>query len=200
MKRVRKSAAVRKREIIETAIRIITEEGPERMTTERIAREVGLTQPAIFRHFARKALIWDGIAEYLSDKVFSGMDEILADREKPPLERLRIYMRVHFQRLQEYPYISIFYARLLFGDNESLRHHMQEAYRQLAANMAVLLHEAQQAGQLVDGVELEPAAFLMMGLSPLMVLNWDLNDRRIDLVEEGMKLVETQLRLITRPS
>lgn len=200
MKRVRKSAAVRKREIIETAIRIITEEGPERMTTERIARRVGLTQPAIFRHFAKKALIWDGIAEYLSDKVFSGMDEIIADRQTPPLDRLRTYMRVHFQRLEEHPYISVFYARLLFGDNESLRRHMQEAYRQLAENMAVLLHEARLTGQLVDGVELEPTAFLLMGLSPLMVLNWDLNDRRIDLVEEGMKLVEQQLRLLTRPS
>ncbi|MEJ2019266.1 MAG: helix-turn-helix domain containing protein, partial [Maritimibacter sp.] len=52
--RSRKSASDRKAEIVETAIRLSADVGPNRVTTQHLADAVGVTQPAIFRHFATK--------------------------------------------------------------------------------------------------------------------------------------------------
>ena len=48
---VRKPAPERKAEILEATLRLADELGPDRLSTEAIARAVGLTQPGIFRHF-----------------------------------------------------------------------------------------------------------------------------------------------------
>ena len=56
--RTRKPAAERKAEIVEKAIRLAAEVGPDRMTTELLAREVGISQAGIFRHFENKSVIW----------------------------------------------------------------------------------------------------------------------------------------------
>ena len=50
----RKSAEDRKTEIIEALLGLADRIGPDRLTTNDIAREVGVTQAAIFRHFPTK--------------------------------------------------------------------------------------------------------------------------------------------------
>ena len=57
VKPARLPAEARKAVIVETALRLSDEAGPELVTTEKIASALGLTQPAIFRHFPKKELM-----------------------------------------------------------------------------------------------------------------------------------------------
>lgn len=59
--RIRKSAKERKVEIVEATLRLAAEIGPDRMTTEALAKEVGISQPSIFRHFPTKGHIWEAV-------------------------------------------------------------------------------------------------------------------------------------------
>lgn len=52
--RTRKRGHVRRREIADAALKVIAEQGLGRFTSLAIAREVGLTDGALFRHFATK--------------------------------------------------------------------------------------------------------------------------------------------------
>ena len=54
----RKPAEDRKTDIVEALLRLADQIGPDRLTTNDIAREVGVTQAAIFRHFPTKAELW----------------------------------------------------------------------------------------------------------------------------------------------
>ncbi|MFZ1682105.1 MAG: helix-turn-helix domain-containing protein, partial [Rhizobiaceae bacterium] len=65
-KRTRLPAEARKAEIVLAALRLVDEAGPDALTTEKIAVAIGLTQPALFRHFPRKELIWTAVAERLA--------------------------------------------------------------------------------------------------------------------------------------
>lgn len=65
--RTRKPAAERKKEIVETAIRLAAECGPDRLTTESLAKEIGISQPAIFRHFPTKSDIWEAVGQRICD-------------------------------------------------------------------------------------------------------------------------------------
>ncbi len=49
--RVRKSAEDRKAEIVDAALRLADDIGPDRLSTEVLAEAVGISQPGIFRHF-----------------------------------------------------------------------------------------------------------------------------------------------------
>ena len=57
----RKPADERKDEILRAALRLADELGPDRLTTNAVAEAVGLTQPAIFRHFPTKTVLWQAV-------------------------------------------------------------------------------------------------------------------------------------------
>jgi len=81
---IRKSALKRREEIAQAVLRIIGERGLPSLTTATIAAEVGVTNGALYRHFA-------SVDEILCETVRYGIERIEAtfpDRSLPPLDRL----------------------------------------------------------------------------------------------------------------
>jgi len=54
---VRKSAELRKAEIVATVLDLADRIGPDRVTTGAVASQIGVTQAALFRHFPTKAAL-----------------------------------------------------------------------------------------------------------------------------------------------
>ncbi len=84
MTRTRKPTAERREEIARAVLRIIGEQGLTSLTTTSLAKEIGLTSGALFRHFK-------SLDEILSEAVRYGLariEETFPDDSLPPLERL----------------------------------------------------------------------------------------------------------------
>lgn len=80
----RKPTAERRKEIAESVLKIIGERGLTSLTTTTIAKEVGLTSGALFRHFASRD-------EMLTEAVRIGLAKIenaFPDESLPPIDRL----------------------------------------------------------------------------------------------------------------
>src|SRR5512147_3249009 len=80
----RKAAEDRRREIADAALRVISAEGLGHFTALAIAREVGLTDGALFRHFASKEAIVDAAIDRVEELLFEGFPPEGED----PVERL----------------------------------------------------------------------------------------------------------------
>ena len=65
----RKSAAVRRDEIVQAALALIAGSGPGALTTGAIARHVGVSQAALFRHYPTKNAILVACVESIGDQV-----------------------------------------------------------------------------------------------------------------------------------
>ncbi|MEZ5869283.1 MAG: TetR family transcriptional regulator, partial [Defluviimonas denitrificans] len=59
---MRKPADLRKAEIVAKVIDLADRIGPDRVTTGAVAKAVGVTQAALFRHFPTKADMWGATA------------------------------------------------------------------------------------------------------------------------------------------
>jgi AcrR family transcriptional regulator len=81
----RKPSSVRRREIAEAALRVIGEHGATSLTAARLAREVGLTAGALFRHFATV----DDILGAAVDLAIEAVDGTFPPEDLAPIERLR---------------------------------------------------------------------------------------------------------------
>lgn len=87
--RVRKPAFERRLEIGEAALRIAGRAGVTALTTANLAREVGVTTGALFRHFA-------SLDDVLREAVRQGLERLEAtfpDRFLPPLDRIAALAR-----------------------------------------------------------------------------------------------------------
>lgn len=65
--RQRLSTEQRQDEIVRATMDLVGEQGVEQVTTQAIADHIGLTQGAIFRHFASKEAIWLAVVRWIEN-------------------------------------------------------------------------------------------------------------------------------------
>ncbi len=104
----RKTADSRRREIADAALRVIAEQGLGRFTALAIAREVGVSDAALFRHFQTKEEIVLAAIDRLEEILFAGFPPAGRD----PLERLGNFFRQRVAVIEENPGV----ARLVASD------------------------------------------------------------------------------------
>src|SRR5262249_60991776 len=68
----RRPAAARKQQIVETALELVAEHGADAVSAQRIADTIGLSQPAVFRHFPTKEAVWMAGIAWLQDRLVDG--------------------------------------------------------------------------------------------------------------------------------
>jgi AcrR family transcriptional regulator len=88
--------------IVETSRRIVIEEGAEALTLRRVARELGVTAPALYAHVESRRDLLRAVshAEY---EWFTQRDAKHDDLD--PLDRLRSYSRDYVRLAQENPHL-----------------------------------------------------------------------------------------------
>ena len=189
--RQRKSGQDRKAEIVRAAIRLAAELGPDRVSAQALADAVGVSQPAIFRHFATKPDIWLAVGEAITAAL--GGEEMVAP-EGRAAEVLRAVLRRNLEHIAANPAIpAILFSRELHAENEALRAHFDRLMRQRRAGFARLV--AQAGGEAGRGAAMpaEDVAALLLAAIQGLAMRWSLEGRRFDLVAEGSRLLDGML-------
>lgn len=184
----RKSADDRKLEIIAATLELAFEHGPEAITTERIAQKVGVTQPAVFRHFPRKDDIWSAVAEWISERMVRRWKAVL-DGNAEPIDQLHAVLRVQFGLIEETPAIpAILFSHELHGRNSVLRTAVTGLMANFHAMLSGVLSAAVRNGVFRADLDISDAAFVLIAFVQGMAVRWSLTGRRFSLVDEGDRL------------
>lgn len=191
--RTRRTAGERKAEIVDTAIRLAGEIGPDRVTAERLAKEVGISQPGIFRHFSTKGEIWEAVAEHIGElmrrKIDSGDSE-----EVNPVGTLRMLVMGHLNFIQTTPAIpAILFSRELHAENETMREFFADLIVSRHHIFSTQIAAAIERGIFNEALDADDAAYLVLALIQGLAMRWSLNARSFDLVKEGKRLLDLQL-------
>lgn len=187
-RRERKSAEDRKAEIVETAIRLAAKIGPDRLTTDLLAKEIGVTQPAIFRHFAKKEDIWSAVAERIA--VFLDVrEEIGKDLSDGVEAQLISLVRRHLTFVSRNPAIpAILFSRELHAENETLRQFFERIMDNRQSVFEAIVQVGIEQGALRPTLDAREASALFMSLIQGLAMRWSLSGRSFDLVQEGEAL------------
>lgn len=157
----RKPTDVRKREIIDVAIRILAQDGARAFTAKNVADAVGITSGAIFRHFASmEAIVADAIA--LIEKLLNEDFPVGIDN---PLERLQIFFVNRIHTILTHQDIS----RLLLSDQIEQVGDAAVAKRLTKAKVRArkfvydVILEGEQTGTMAAGVNVDAATIIVIG-------------------------------------
>src|SRR5260370_40820712 len=77
----------RKQQIVETVLQLVATHGTEAVSAQLVADTIGVTQPAVFRHFPTKEAIWLAGMDWLGQRPRADHLAAQADDEARP--RLR---------------------------------------------------------------------------------------------------------------
>ncbi len=192
----RKSAETRKLEIIQTVLKLADTVGADRLSASMIAREIGISQPAIFRHFPGMKDLWLAVAEQIENSMKKKWDRVL-DQNNSALDRLKLLLLTQLQYIQTVPAVpGILFSRELHAGNKTLRLAFSGIMLALHRRITQLIIEGQQSGCFQAKQTPEDSAFIMIGFVQGLALRWSISGKSFNLVEEGERLLEIQINIL----
>jgi TetR/AcrR family transcriptional regulator len=96
---------------IEAVVALAAEQNPNDITTAAIAKHMGLTQGALFHHFASKDAILQAVMEWVAERLLSRVDKAV-QAAPTPLAALEAMFMAHVGFVIEHPWVP----RMLFGE------------------------------------------------------------------------------------
>ena len=107
----------RRLQILQTVAAMLEQPGAERVTTASLAAKIGVSEAALYRHFASKAQMFEGLIDFVDQSVI-GLIRQVTDREPAgPVQASRI-VALLLQFAEKNPGMS----RVMIGDALVLEH------------------------------------------------------------------------------
>ncbi|MDH5784147.1 MAG: nucleoid occlusion factor SlmA [Chromatiales bacterium] len=155
----------RKQQILEALARELEQSPGERITTAGLARAVGVSEAALYRHFPSKAKMFEGLIEFLEETVFGLTNRILED-EKRCKARCEKIMTLVLGFSARNPGISrILMGDVLVGETERLRQRIGQFFDRVETQLKQVLREGELAGELRDAGNTSASANLLLALA-----------------------------------
>lgn len=192
----RKSSQDRKVEILAVTLDLAFEVGPGNVTTGMIAKQLGLTQPAVYKHFPKKEDIWHEVTNTLCARIRKNVQQ-RATANAPPSEMLKQLVLSHLRLVTETPALpEIIVARDPDGDLTGARQQIHAAMGEYRATLRRTLDAASKAGQLRNGLDIGDAEILIFGVIQSLVLRLIVTRNPALLEQDGERLFDLQLALM----
>lgn len=132
----------RKQQILEVLARELEIHPGSRITTAGLAQAVGVSEAALYRHFASKAKMFESLIDFAEDSVFSLINRIL-EQEKDAVTRCERITQLLLGFAERNPGITrILLGDALVGENERLRGRVGRFFERVETQLKQILREA----------------------------------------------------------
>jgi TetR/AcrR family transcriptional regulator len=160
----------RRAEAVEAVVELAASANPEAITTSAIAARMKLTQGALFRHFPTKDAIWQGVMEWVSERLLARIDR-LAGAESDPLAALKAMFLGHVDFVAEHPGVPRMMVGQLQNAGETPAKRMARTLVENYANrLRRILAAASAEGVLPADLDIDAAAALFLGMIQGLVM------------------------------
>ncbi len=152
-----------KKEQILSALASMLETNPgQRITTARLASQLGVSEAALYRHFPSKARMFEGLIEFTESAILGTINQIL-EREKDTLVRCELMVRVLLTFVERNPGITrVLTGDALLGEHERLRSRVGGLFDKIEANIKQALRERRLRDNVQTSVDEGLLANLLM--------------------------------------
>ena len=136
------SPKINRREHILQCLAHMLETSPgQRITTAKLAAEVGVSEAALYRHFPSKARMFEGLIEFIEDAILSRLN-IIMDDEKDTMKRCELVLQLLLVFSERNPGISrVLNGDALLGENERLRSRISALFAKIETQLKQILRE-----------------------------------------------------------
>ena len=160
--RVKRRPGERRLQILQTLAQMLEDPRGERVTTAALAARMQVSEAALYRHFASKAQMFEGLIEFIESTIFGLINDIAA-REASGLQQAGRIVRM----LLEFSQTNRGMTRVLVGEalvneNERLQERMNQVFDRIEASIRQSLRVATTQGELPEGFDAAARAQLCL--------------------------------------
>ncbi|MDZ7686726.1 MAG: nucleoid occlusion factor SlmA [Gammaproteobacteria bacterium] len=133
----------RKQQILQALATMLEQSPGARITTSGLARQVGVSEAALYRHFPSKAKMFDALIEFIEETIFSRIHRI-TEEELSARERCGQTLTLLLTFAEKNPGITrILTGEPLSGETDRLRARVQQFFERLETQLRQFLRETE---------------------------------------------------------
>ncbi|MCK9281296.1 MAG: TetR/AcrR family transcriptional regulator [Melioribacteraceae bacterium] len=182
--------------IIDEAIKIIHELGYQAFSIRELSKRVGISEPAIYRHFLNKEDIVLGILGRFNEFDQSLFQEV--KKYKKPIDQIQCFIQFHFDFLEKNPGMtSIVFAEEIFNQSDLLRDKLISIIGKRKYLIKNIIDEAHFNDEVVE-IDSQELITIILGFIRLVILEWRMSNFSFSLSKRGKKVVNTIEKLLVK--
>jgi TetR/AcrR family transcriptional regulator len=133
--RKRPKPGERRVQILQTLAEMLEQPGAERITTAALAAKLDVSEAALYRHFASKAQMFEGLIEFIESSVFTLVNQI-TERETQPAQQVRRIAAVLLQFGERNPgMVRVMVGDALVFEHERLNARMNQFFERVESQL-----------------------------------------------------------------
>ncbi|HOL37829.1 MAG: nucleoid occlusion factor SlmA [Proteobacteria bacterium] len=143
--RKRPKPGERRVQILQTLAAMLEQPGAERITTAALAARLDVSEAALYRHFASKAQMFEGLIEFIETSVFTLVNQ-LVEREIVPSVQAQKIVSVLLQFGEKNPgMVRVMVGDALVFEHERLNARMNQFFERVESQLRQSLRAAAEA-------------------------------------------------------
>ncbi|MEP4544899.1 MAG: nucleoid occlusion factor SlmA [Saccharospirillum sp.] len=144
----------RRDQILQALAHMLESSPGKTITTARLAKAVGVSEAALYRHFPSKAKMFEGLIEFIEETLFSRVSRILQEESRAVAQcEAVLTLLLHFAERNP-GMCRILIGDALAGEVERLRSRVAQVFDRLETQIKQILREA----ELREGLRTEMTA------------------------------------------
>ena len=133
----------RREQILQCLAQMLEVNPGQRITTAALAKEVGVSEAALYRHFPSKARMFEGLIGFIEETVFSRVNAIIA-AESDGIKQCEQVLTLLLAFVERNPGMArILTGDALAGETDRLRQRINQFFERLETQIKQILREAE---------------------------------------------------------
>lgn len=184
-------------EILEAAIKLTSEAGIQKLTIRNVASAVGVTEPALYRHFANKHELLVAILEYLENKIAHNFVGFVQPSGSSS-EQFRLFLTNLFAELeQNKAFALLLFAEETFNADPELRPELNALLDKNLSTLSRYFAHIMRVGGCRTDIGAEQLSLMTFGAIRLTVSRWHLKGEQEGLLSYANLLHKTFVQLFS---
>ena len=155
----------RKEQILQSLATILEQSPGGRITTAGLAKHVGVSEAALYRHFPSKAKMFEALIEFIENTIFSRINQIVKE-EMEAEKRCEKILGLILTFCERNPGITrILTGDPLAGETERLRQRVTQLFDRIEAQLRQIIREMPIRGQQKTSTDPAVGANLLLSLA-----------------------------------
>ena len=148
---------------VEAVVDLAAERNPSEITTAAIAKHMGLSQGALFRHFTNKDAILESVMEWVAARLLSRVEKAVK-KAPSPLAALEAVFMAHIEFVARHPGVPrIMFGELQRAEDTASKRMVQRLIHRYGEQLHDLIKEGKKSSELDADLDTEASVILFIG-------------------------------------
>lgn len=185
-------------EIINVSINLIQQKGIQHLTIKNISKTIGITEPAIYRHFKNKLDILKGILLIFKNIMTSSLIEAQGVKGSS-LDKIYFLFSKQLNKFTENPaFAAVIFSEEIFQNNNILAKEVFTIMEMTQNKIKDIVSTGQESGEIRNDSDKEQLSIMIIGSFRFLIKKWHLSGAVDDLEKSGQMLWESIYKCIKK--